>query len=164
MQNSGTGSVVVSPRVWNPTETRFDPDYHRTDGKGFRKLSLDCGSREVSEAFQGTAADAKTAADEVADMPETNQVPSAVRDQASFELLRFLFWRHLSVKARSEILVALKLLMAPPAGPLPYAFERQAFDLAAQQGQLGELWDLTMRQVPESERKPNPFNGGNNVV
>jgi hypothetical protein len=62
--------VVVSPRVWNPTETRFDPDYHRTDGKGFRKLSLDCGSREVSETLHGTAADAKTAADEVADMPE----------------------------------------------------------------------------------------------
>ncbi|WP_461626798.1 hypothetical protein [Bradyrhizobium sp. 25ACV] len=96
-------------------------------------------------------------------MPETNQVPPAVRDQASFELLRFLFWRHLSVKARSEILVSLKLLTAAPTAPLPYAFERQAFDLAAQRGQLGELWDLTMGQVPESERKPNPFNGGNNA-
>jgi predicted phosphodiesterase len=154
-------NVDVYPRIWT-SSTRFGPDREKANGQESVQIQLKISpqSNEVTASVSDAALENSTTlqleqAEEIA-MPTSEPISDRVSDQAAFDALRFFFWRYLERKIRQQVLVDLGLLL-PSAHLLPEAYEKQAFDLAADRDELGKLWDATMPFVPIDERQKNPF-------
>lgn len=154
-------NVTVYPRIWTPS-TRFGPDKEKADGQSSVSVQLKIASQQVSatsviaDAPLDNSVPTQSEQEEEIAMPTSEHLPDRVTDQAAFDALRFLFWRHLARSVRQEVLVDLGLLL-PSTHVLPEAYEKLAFELAADQNKLGALWDAIMPLVPADERRPNPF-------
>lgn len=154
-------NVTVYPRKWT-SSTRFGPDTEKTGGGNSVRIQLKVAPLKAEATASAIGARLECSVpvqreqeEEVA-MPTNEPLPDRVTDPEAFDTLRFLFWRYLERKARQQVLVELGLLL-PSARVLPDAYEKQAFELAAAQNKLGDLWDAIMPAVPADERRPNPF-------
>jgi predicted phosphodiesterase len=154
-------NVTVYPRIWT-SSTRFGPDREKTGGQESVRIQLKVAPHQatVTTSIGGAPLENSTPVqpeheEEIA-MPTSEPLPDRVTDQPAFDALRFFFWRYLERKVRQQVLVDLGLLL-PSAHVLPEAYEKQAFELAADLSKLGALWDAIMPFVPTNERRPNPF-------
>jgi hypothetical protein len=154
-------NVKVYPRIWT-SSTRFGPDREKAGGRESVEIQLKIAPQQaivttsIGDGPLENPTSVQFAEEEETAMPTSEPLPEHVTDQAAFDALRFLFWRYLEREVRQRVLVDLGLLL-PSVHLLPEAYEKQAFELAADRNKLGELWDAIMPLVPTEERQRNPF-------
>lgn len=172
-------AIEVFPRVWVPQSARFVADTTRLGGPTSTIVEIACPHvRELSDpeppaslsppvSIGAAAAPADTAMPAVCQQQEAGSPDkghstnvngaSMADDDAAFDRLRYLFWRHLGWRQRLKVLVEIDALPKTADQPVPQTLERVALEDARASGKLHKLWEALMPLVPDDKREANPF-------
>ena len=130
-------TVKVFPRVWSAGQTAFRADHDCLNGRDSATISLRCPMFDLP--------------------PGNGPAAETLAVEEHLCRLRYLFWRRLVWQARIRVLMDAQVLPPAPKAPLPHAMEEAALRNAESGAKLHTLWEMVMKQLPESDRELNPF-------